>query len=66
MCRQVGNLRVIDGPNTIPVEANSGLASYLDNARVGNVGGKRPAWAMRQAFRSPRYMTRWRELVVVQ
>jgi DNA polymerase V len=33
--------------------------------RVGNVGGKRPAWAMRQAFRSPRYTTRWRELPVV-
>jgi DNA polymerase V len=34
--------------------------------RVGNVGGKRPAWAMRQAFRSPRYTTRWRELPVVR
>jgi DNA polymerase V len=34
--------------------------------RVGNVGGKRPAWAMRQAFRSPRYTTRWRELLVVR
>jgi DNA polymerase V len=33
--------------------------------RVGNVGGKRPAWAMRQAFRSPRYTTNWRELPVV-
>ena len=34
--------------------------------RVGNVGGKRPAWAMRQALRSPRYTTRWRELPVVR
>jgi DNA polymerase V len=34
--------------------------------RVGNHGGKRPAWAMRQAFRSPRYTTRWRELPVVR
>jgi DNA polymerase V len=34
--------------------------------RVGNVGGKRPAWAMRQAFRSPRYTTNWRELLVVR
>jgi DNA polymerase V len=34
--------------------------------RVGNVGGKRPAWAMRQAFRSPRYTTNWRELPVVR
>jgi DNA polymerase V len=34
--------------------------------RVGNVGGKRPVWAMRQAFRSPRYTTRWRELPVVR
>ena len=34
--------------------------------RVGNIGGKRPAWAMRQAFRSPRYTTRWRELPVVR
>jgi DNA polymerase V len=33
--------------------------------RVGNIGGKRPAWAMRQAFRSPRYTTNWRELPVV-
>jgi DNA polymerase V len=34
--------------------------------RVGNVGGKRPVWAMRQAFRSPRYTTNWRELPVVR
>jgi DNA polymerase V len=34
--------------------------------RVGNVGGKRPAWAMRQAFRSPHYTTNWRELPVVR
>jgi DNA polymerase V len=34
--------------------------------RVGNVEGKRSAWAMRQAFRSPRYTTRWRELPVVR
>jgi DNA polymerase V len=34
--------------------------------RVGNVGGKRPAWAMRQAFRSPRYTTNWKELPVVR
>jgi DNA polymerase V len=34
--------------------------------RVGNVGGKRPAWAMRQACRSPRYTTNWRELPVVR
>jgi DNA polymerase V len=34
--------------------------------RVGNNGGKRPAWAMRQAFRSPRYTTNWRELPVVR
>jgi DNA polymerase V len=34
--------------------------------RVGNNGGQRPAWAMRQAFRSPRYTTNWRELPVVR
>jgi DNA polymerase V len=34
--------------------------------RVGNNGGKRPAWAMRQAFRSPRYTTNCRELPVVR
>jgi DNA polymerase V len=33
---------------------------------VGNLGGSRPAWAMRQAYRSPRYMTNWRELPVVR
>jgi DNA polymerase V len=34
--------------------------------QVGNNGGQRPAWAMRQAFRSPRYTTNWRELPVVR
>jgi DNA polymerase V len=34
--------------------------------RVGHHGGKRPAWAMRQAFRRPRYTTNWRELPVVR
>jgi DNA polymerase V len=34
--------------------------------RVGNVGGKRPAWALRQAFCSQRYTTRWRELPVAR
>jgi DNA polymerase V len=34
--------------------------------RVGNTGGERPVWAMRQAFRSPRYTTHWRELPVVR
>jgi DNA polymerase V len=34
--------------------------------RVGNVGGEQPAWAMRQAFRSPHYTTCWRELPVVR
>jgi DNA polymerase V len=33
--------------------------------RVGHHGGKRPAWVMRQAFRSPRYTTNWQELPVV-
>jgi DNA polymerase V len=33
---------------------------------VGNLGGSRPAWAMRQAFRSPRYTTNWQELPVVR
>src|SRR5262245_24410603 len=33
--------------------------------RIGNLGGGRPAWAMRQAIRSPRYTTNWRELPVV-
>ena len=34
--------------------------------RIGNTGGSRPAWAMRQAFRSPRYTTNWKELPVVR
>jgi DNA polymerase V len=34
--------------------------------RVGNTGGNRPAWAMRQAFRSPRYTTHWQDLPVVR
>jgi DNA polymerase V len=33
---------------------------------IGSYGGNRPAWAMRQAFRSPRYTTNWRELPVVR
>jgi DNA polymerase V len=33
---------------------------------VGTTGGSRPAWAMRQAFRSPRYTTNWQELPVVR
>ena len=33
---------------------------------VGSLGGRRPAWAMQQAFRSPRYTTNWRELLVVR
>jgi len=32
----------------------------------GNLGGSRPVWAMRQAFRSPRYTTNWKELPVVR
>ena len=34
--------------------------------RVSHVGGKRPAWAMRLARRSPRYTTNWQELPVVR
>jgi DNA polymerase V len=34
--------------------------------RVSNIGGSRPAWAMRQAFRSPRYTTNLRALPVVR
>jgi DNA polymerase V len=32
----------------------------------GNLGGSRPAWAMRQQWCSPRYTTRWTELPVVR
>jgi DNA polymerase V len=57
-----------------PTKTLAKCANYLaktrsDNGartvRVGNVGAKRPAWAMRQAFRSLRYTTRWQELPVV-
>ena len=34
--------------------------------QVGTLGGSRPVWAMRQACRSPRYTTRWRELPVAR
>ena len=33
---------------------------------VGSLGGSQPTWAMRQAFRSLRYTTNWKELPVVQ
>jgi DNA polymerase V len=32
----------------------------------GNLGGSRPAWAMRRQWCSPRYTTRWQELPVVR
>jgi transposase len=32
----------------------------------GHLGGSRPAWAMREAFRSPRYTTNWKELPIVR
>jgi DNA polymerase V len=38
----------------------------MRTGRVGNVGVTRPAWAMRQAFRSPPDTTQWRELPVVR
>ena len=31
----------------------------------GDIGGNRPEWGMRQAFRSPRYTSRWEESPVV-
>jgi DNA polymerase V len=55
--REAWLMRALDSLN-----ANHGARAV----RVGNVGGKRPAWAMRQAFRSPRYTTNWRELPVVR
>jgi DNA polymerase V len=36
------------------------------SVHVGNLGGRRPTWVMRQAFRSPRYTTRWAELPLVR
>ena len=36
------------------------------SVHIGHLGGSRPAWAMRQAFRSPRYTTRWVELPAVR
>jgi DNA polymerase V len=55
--REAWLMRALDSLN-----ANYGARTV----RVGNHGGSRPAWAMRQAFRSPRYTTRWRELPVVR
>jgi DNA polymerase V len=55
--REAWLMRALDSPN-----ADHGARTV----RVGNHGGKRPAWAMRQAFRSPRYTTSWRELPVVR
>jgi DNA polymerase V len=55
--RQARLMRALDQLN-----ANHGARTV----HVGHVGGRRPAWAMRQAFRSPRYTTRWTELPVVR
>jgi DNA polymerase V len=55
--REVWLMRALDALN-----ADYGMRTV----RVGNIGGSRPAWAMRHAFRSPRYTTNWRELPVVR
>jgi DNA polymerase V len=55
--RQAWLMRALDSLN-----ADHGARTV----RVGNQGGKRPAWAMRQSFRSPRYTTNWQELPVVR
>jgi DNA polymerase V len=55
--RQTWLMRALDALN-----ADYGVRTV----HVGNIGGSRPAWAMRQAFRSPRYTTNWRELPVVR
>ena len=57
LARQERLVRALDGLN-----ADYGARTV----RVGNTGGERPAWVMRQAFRSPRYTTNWRELPVVR
>lgn len=55
--RQAWLMRALDSLNT-----DYGARTV----RIGNTGGSRPTWAMRQAFRSPRYTTNWRELPVVR
>jgi DNA polymerase V len=55
--RQARLVRALDALNT-----DHGARTV----HVGSLGGRRPAWAMRQAFRSPRYTTNWRELPVVR
>jgi DNA polymerase V len=55
--REAWLMRALDGLNT-----NYGARTV----RIGNTGGSRPTWAMRQAFRSPRYTTNWKELPVVR
>jgi hypothetical protein len=55
--RETCRMRALDSRN-----ADHGARTV----RVWDHGGKRPAWAMQQAFRSPRYTTEWRELPVVR
>jgi DNA polymerase V len=55
--RQAWLMRTLDSLNT-----DHGARTV----HVGNAGGDRPAWAMRQAFRSPRYTTNWKELPTVR
>ena len=55
--RQAWLMRALDSLNT-----DYGARTV----RIGNTGGSRPAWAMHQPFRSPRYTTNWRELPVVR
>ena len=55
--RQARLMRALDAMN-----ADHGARTV----HVGGLGGRRPAWATRQAFRSPRYTTRWAELPQVR
>jgi DNA polymerase V len=54
--RQARLMRALDSLN-----ADHGARTVY----VGSLGNQ-PAWAMRQAFRSPRYTTNWKELPVVR
>jgi DNA polymerase V len=54
--RQAQLMRALDRLN-----ADHGMRTV----HFGNLGASRPAWSMRQAFRSPRYTTKWTELPVV-
>jgi DNA polymerase V len=55
--RQARLMKALDGINS-----DHGACAI----HFGNLGGMKPQWATRAGFRSPRYTTRWEEILLVR